>query len=51
MAIGALPFAMLLLGGVAQAIGPSAGVIGSVLAGLTLMAVWARSHPESQRLA
>jgi MFS family permease len=51
MAIGALPFAMLLLGGVAQAIGPSAGVISSVLAGLTMMAIWARSHPESQRLA
>jgi MFS family permease len=50
MAIGALPFAMLLLGGVAQAIGPSAGVISSVVAGLALMAVWTRLRPESQRL-
>jgi MFS family permease len=51
MAIGALPFAMLLLGGVAQAVGPSAGVISSVVAGLAMMAIWSRIRPESQRLA
>jgi MFS family permease len=51
MAIGALPFAMLLLGGVAQAIGPSAGVIASVVLGLTMMAIWTRRRPEAQRLA
>jgi MFS family permease len=51
MAIGALPFAMLLLGGVAQAVGPSAGVISSVVAGLAMMSIWSRIRPESQRLA
>ena len=50
MSIGALPFAMLLLGGVAQAIGPSAGVIGSVVIGLVAMAAWGYARPESQRI-
>jgi len=51
MGIGALPFAMLLLGGVAQAVGPSAGVIASVLVGLCVLALWISRRPESQRLA
>lgn len=51
MCIGILPFAMLTLGGAAEAIGPSAGVISGVILGLALMAVWALRHPESQRLA
>jgi MFS family permease len=50
MAIGALPFAMLFLGGLAQAVGPSAGLISSVVAGLAMMAIWARLRPEAQRL-
>jgi hypothetical protein len=50
MAIGALPFGMLILGGVAQAIGPSAGVTSSVVIGVVLMASWMRRRPEAQRL-
>jgi MFS family permease len=50
MAIGMLPFGMIVLGAVAQAVGPSAGVAGSVLTGLLLMAWWTRRRPESQRL-
>jgi MFS family permease len=50
MAIGALPFAMLMLGGVAQAIGPSAGLICSAFAGLVTMVLWTRRWPEAQRI-
>ena len=50
MCIGVLPFAMLALGGVAQAVGPSAGVSSGVVIGLVMMTIWARHRPESQRL-
>jgi predicted MFS family arabinose efflux permease len=51
MCIGVLPFAMLTLGGVAQAVGPSAGVMSGAVVGLAMMTVWTRSRPESHRLA
>jgi MFS family permease len=51
MSIGALPFAMLMLGGLAQAMGPVAGVVTISVTGLLLLAIWARLRPESQRLA
>ncbi len=50
MCIGVLPFAMLTLGGVAQAIGPSAGVISGVVIGLVMMTLWTRQRPESHGL-
>jgi hypothetical protein len=50
MCIGVLPFAMLTLGGAAEALGPSAGVILGVILGLALMTLWTLRHPESQRL-
>jgi MFS family permease len=50
MCIGALPFAMLGLGGVAEALGPSTGVIAGVVLGLACMAIWAIRRPESHRL-
>lgn len=51
MCIGILPFAMLTLGGAAEAFGPSVGVISGVVLGLLLMTIWALRRPESQRLA
>jgi MFS family permease len=51
MCIGILPFAMLTLGGLAEAVGPSAGVIAGVVLGLLLMTTWTLRRPESQRLA
>jgi MFS family permease len=48
--IGILPFGMLSLGGVAEAVGPSAGVITGVVFGLALMGIWVLRSPESQRL-
>jgi MFS family permease len=50
MAIGVLPFAMLLLGGVAQAVGPSTGVAASALIGLAVMGAWSYRRPEARRL-
>jgi MFS family permease len=50
MSIGVLPFSMLLLGGVAQAVGPSTAVIGSVLTGLIVIVAWAYWRPEAQRV-
>jgi predicted MFS family arabinose efflux permease len=50
MGIGALPFAMLVLGGVAQAVGPSAAVMGSVAVGLLAMGLWGLWRPEVQRI-
>lgn len=49
MAIGALPFSMLVLGGVAQIVGSSAAVMGSVVAGLIVIGAWAKVRPEAQR--
>jgi MFS family permease len=51
MSIGSLPFSMLLLGAAAEAVGPSAGVIASVLIGLVLIAAWTLRSPEAQRIA
>jgi predicted MFS family arabinose efflux permease len=51
MAIGALPFSMLLLGAVAQVAGPSAAVMGSVVTGLVVLFFWTRVWPEAHRVA
>lgn len=51
MAIGALPFSMLLLGGVAQIFGPSASVMGSVAIGAVVMLLFTRWRPEAHRQA
>jgi hypothetical protein len=50
MCIGVLPFAMLTLGGVAQAVGPSVGVMSGAVVGLAMMMLWTHRRPESQRL-
>ena len=50
MCIGILPFGMLALGGAAEAMGPSAGVISGVTLGLVLMLSWTLRRPESQQL-
>ena len=50
MCIGVLPFAMLVLGGAAEVLGPSVSVVSGVVLGLVLMATWALRRPESQRL-
>ncbi len=49
MAIGALPFAMLILGGVAQAIGPSAGVAASAVVGVAVTVAFCWRRPEAIR--
>lgn len=51
MAIGTLPFAMVLLGLVAQRFGPAAAVIASVGIGLLGMVLWNVRRPEARRLA
>ncbi|MGE0059296.1 MAG: MFS transporter [Dehalococcoidia bacterium] len=51
MAIGALPFSMLILGGFAQVAGPSMAVMGSVVLGVIVMAIWTRVWPEAHRVA
>jgi MFS family permease len=50
MCIGILPFGMLTLGGAAEAMGPTAGVISGVLLGVVLMLIWTLRSPESQRV-
>lgn len=50
MAIGALPIGMVMLGGVAEAIGPSAGVAVSTLVGLVALVGWNVIRPESLRM-
>ena len=50
MCIGVLPFAMLTLGGAAEALGPSLGVVSGVVLGLVFMMIWTLRRPESQRL-
>jgi len=50
MAIGALPIGMLMLGGVAEAIGPSAAVAISSIAGLMALLAWNVLRPESLRM-
>jgi hypothetical protein len=51
MAIGVLPFSMLLLGLTAQTIGLGVAVMGSAVLGLLAMAAWTLLRPEAQRLA
>ena len=50
MAIGALPFSMVLLGGAAQFIGPPAALMGSVVLGIAALTAWTIWRPESARL-
>jgi MFS family permease len=50
MAIGALPFSMLGLGLVAQAVGSPAAVMGSVITGLIALAAWLLARPEAARM-
>ncbi len=50
MSIGVLPFAMLLLGGVAQVVGPSTGVMASAGIGLFAMVIWSLRRPEARGL-
>lgn len=50
MAIGTLPFAMILLGIAAQQAGAPAAVLGSVTLGLTGMLAWNAWRPEARRL-
>ena len=51
MCIGALPFAMLMLGGLATAIGPSGAVMTSTAVGLIALAGFAVARPEATKLA
>lgn len=48
MAIGVLPFGMILLGFVAQRIGAPAAVLGSVTLGLGAMLLWNARRPEAR---
>jgi MFS family permease len=48
MAIGVLPFAMLMLGAAAQAVGPSTAVIVSSALGLVLLTTWCAKRPEAR---
>jgi predicted MFS family arabinose efflux permease len=50
MSIGALPWAMLFLGGAAQVLGPSIAVVGSTLIGVVALAAWSRIRPEVTRI-
>jgi MFS family permease len=50
MAIGVLPFSMLMLGGAAQAIGPQTAVMASVAIGFSLLVLWNLWRPEARRL-
>ena len=47
MSIGVLPVSMLLLGLGAQAVGPTAGVVISVVVGLGVLATWSVKRPEA----
>ncbi len=48
MSIGVLPLSMLLLGLGAGAVGPTAGVMISVVVGLLVLAAWTLKHPEAR---
>lgn len=50
MAIGGLPFGMVLLGAVAQGVGAPAAVMLSVTLGFGVLALWLLRHPEAARL-
>jgi len=50
MAIGVLPFAMVVLGLIAQLTGAPAAVMGSVTIGFAGMALWSTLRPEARRL-
>ncbi len=51
MCIGALPFAMLMLGGVASAVGPATAVMSSVVVGLVATAAFLAKRPEAREIA
>ena len=51
MGIGVLPFSMLALGGIAEVVGPTAALAGSVTIGLGIIGAWSVWRPEAQRLA
>jgi predicted MFS family arabinose efflux permease len=48
MSIGVLPLSMLLLGLGASAVGPTAGVVTSVIVGLLVLAAWSVKRPEAR---
>jgi MFS family permease len=50
MCIGALPWAMLMLGGAAQALGPNAAVVASSAIGIATLVAWSRLRPEALRI-
>jgi MFS family permease len=51
MSIGSLPFGMLSLGLLAEQVGPQTAVIYSTSAGIVVLALWIRRHPEITRVA
>jgi hypothetical protein len=50
MAIGSLPFGMLLLGVLAEQVGPHTAVVISASAGTVGLALWLVRHPEVARI-
>lgn len=50
MAIGSLPIGMLVLGSIAEAIGPSPAVMGSAVLGAIVLVVSVRRRPEAWRM-
>jgi hypothetical protein len=48
MSIGVLPVSMLLLGVGADAVGPTAGVMISVVIGLLVLMTWSVKRPEAR---
>jgi hypothetical protein len=50
MAIGILPFGMIMLGLVAQEVGAPVAVIASVAVGLSAMLLWNARWPQARRL-
>jgi hypothetical protein len=45
-AIGALPLGMVLVGGLAEAVGPRAALAASSVTGLAALGLWLRRRPE-----
>lgn len=50
MAIGALPFGMVLLGALAEQVGSHTAVVASAGAGMVVLALWLVRHPEVTRI-
>jgi Na+(H+)/acetate symporter ActP len=50
MAIGALPFGMLMLGFVAEAVGAATAVVVSAGVGIVVLALWLLRYPEVTRI-